>query len=376
VACLARDFKSRGVRAIDARWSLLIPMIGVIAVLAISVSLYYPELKLTNAEYTCPRPGNVSYLVPMFALYFGGEYAGFFYSILLLGGVVAVVQQRLVRLEAAAFIVAPVVLMVLQGVAHLPGAFARFDIGMLPYLALLIAAGISFIAGWLPSGIGPWAGGAMCAIVLAGCGAPELIAMQREKSEKPWARVQKYLAATIQPGDEVVGSIVDVIAVAGPFLETRSPLAGDIPQINSSPSGMAAITGPNSFRDSPVALFTMPLFVALPDSAVVSHKVYFITSDAKIHSGAPQHREGKITVCVYSGSKTEILNKMASDLAATTDNRTEPKMISYYLMLQVLSNQLGRPVDAEHYRAMALDCVLRMEQKERRLPYSMPGVYG
>jgi hypothetical protein len=371
---LVRDFRSLRWRALDARWSLVIPMLGVAAILAFTVALYHAQLKLTNAQFTRPPPGNVTYLVPVFSFFFGGDYSGFAYSILMLAGCVAVIKQRLVRAEATAFLCTPVILMALQGVSHLPSAFARFDIALVPYCALLVAAGISFIFGQIP--FGKWLGWITCAVLVGSFSTPTLIAMQREKEEHQWCRVDKYLATTIRPGDLVVGSVLDVISVAGVLLENGAPPVRQIKEVDSRPFAVDSIMGPQSFRGSHITLYTVSPLAQLPDSAFASHKVYFIASDLHVRTDTPLEKEGKISVLTYSGTKTEVLDKIAADLAASTNNRRDPSLITYYLMLQNLSQALNRPTDAEHYRAMSLDCVIRMEHKWQGIPYELPGIYG
>lgn len=372
--CLAREFRSLRWRALDARWSLLIPMLGVAAILAVTVALYHEQLKLTNAQFTRPPPGNVTYLVPMFSFFFGGDFSGFAYAILMLAGCVAVIKLRLVRAEATVFLCTPVILMALQGVSHLPSAFARFDIAMVPYCALLVAAGICFIFDQIP--FGAWLGWIMCVILLGSFSTPALIAMQREKEEHQWSRVDKYLASTVHPGDLVVGSILDVISVAGVLLENGAPPVREIKEVDSRPFAVDSIMGPQSFQGSHITLFTVPPLTQLDDNFFANHKVYFIASDLHVRTDTPQQKEGRISVLTYSGTKTEVLDKMASDLASATNNRRDPALITYYLMLQNLSQVLNRPTDAEHYRAMSLDCVIRLEHRWQAIPYELPGTYG
>lgn len=366
---LCADLKTGAWPALRARFSLIVPMLAIAVLLACSVSLYYAELKMVNAQFTTRPPGNVSYIVPMTALFFGGEWSGFAYGILIVLGCAGVVRAHLVRPAVAAFFLAPVILMAMQGVAHLSSAYARFDIGMVPFCALLVAAGISFLCDWMPWG--SWISGTACALLLALFSTPALLAMQREKIATPWRKVHDYLAVTVRPGDMVVGSILDLLSVAGTFLDTPDPLTRAVPSINTHPSPLATLLGPGAFRLSQIALFRYDDFSQLPDAAFTSSTVFSIASDSKIHSQTPTHHQGSIQVLAYTGPKAQVLAHMAADLAATTRDKRDPVFISYYLFLGSLSKALNRPTDAEHYDRMALESLLALEHQWQGIPYRM-----
>src|SRR4029077_9569201 len=146
------------IEAISAGWpggrkvlwesrTLWTPLAGTAVIVAIAYWRLLPDIAKVNREWgTDTPPTSMGYLPQVFTAYMVVGHAALLSMLLLLAGCWSALRERRALLLLCGGIILAPILMSLQGVSVQTSAYARYLIFSLPWLLILMAAGIDWLA--------------------------------------------------------------------------------------------------------------------------------------------------------------------------------------------------------------------------------------
>jgi hypothetical protein len=317
----------------DAR-TLWIPLAGVAILIGIAYWHLLPDIAKINREWgTDTPPTSLGYLPQVFAIYMsmGVGYATYLCALLLLVGLwSAVREKKQLLLLCAAIMLAPVI-MSLQGVSLHPSDSARYLIFSLPWLLILMAEGIN----WLAHHVRIRRGAAIVAWILTTitvlCWTPSVGVQFVVQKRWPYARVAKFLHSKMQKNDVIVAGWMLGYTLSQFFDDAES-----------------RIMLPDAYVNK----------VATNLNAAVNGRVFYITRlDLANGHKAPVRRFGAMEVTIYSGrTPRTLLARWREDLLDRTAGRVVWPFESYYQLLALLEERLSSRQSADHWRSLAESC--------------------
>jgi hypothetical protein len=178
------------VRAEVRSLGLAFVVAGVVLVLA--YARLVEGIRAVNARCSDTPPTSLDYVPYVFGSYFAHGFSGLPALLFLALGTWAATQAQRQLLVLWSLLLVPICLLSWQGVASTPWAFGRYLIFALPFLLVLVAAGIDLACRAL--GEKAWLGwGLTCLVALSWV--TELEERFEEKRELPWMRLTGHLAA-------------------------------------------------------------------------------------------------------------------------------------------------------------------------------------
>ena len=317
----------------DAK-TLWIPL----AVVAILIGTAYwhllPDITKVNREWgTDTPPTSLGYLPQDFAIYMsmGVGYATYLCALLLLVGLWAAVwEKRQLLLLCAAIMLAPVI-MSLQGVSLHPSDSARYLIFSLPWILILMAEGIDWVASHVRLRRGAIIAVWILTTITVLCWIPPVGVQFVVQKRWPYARVAKFLHSKMQINDVIVASWMLGYTFSQFFDDAENRIMLPDAYVNKVASNL--------------------------DTAV-NGRVFFITRlDTANGHKAPVRRFGAIEVTIYSGrTPRALLERWREDLLDRTAGRVVWPLESYYQLLALLEERLSSGQSADHWRSLAESC--------------------
>jgi hypothetical protein len=331
------------VEAISAGWSggrkflwesrtLWIPLAGAAVVVGVAYWRLLPDIAKFNREWgTDTPPTSMGYLPQVFTTYMGVGYAVWLsVPLLLLACWSAAREKRALLLLCGAIVLGPI-LMSLQGVTCYTWAYARYLIFSLPWLLILMAEGIDWLARHVRirggAAIAAW--GLTAIIVL--CWTPSVRAQFVAKKEWPYARVAKFLHEQMQKDD---------VIVAGWSMGFTLSQFFDHPEVR--------IMLPNHYVNK----------VANQLDARVPARVFYVTGQGAANGRtAPIRHFGQVEVTIYRGKTARaLLLEWREDLLRRTAGRVYAPFAGDYQLLALLEERLPSGQSADHWRSLAERC--------------------
>ena len=337
-----------GIEAISSGWSggrkflwesrtLWIPLAGAAVVVGAAYWRLLPDIAKINREWgTDTPPASLGYLPQVFTTYMsmGVGYAASLSVLLLLAGCWAAVREkRALLLLCVAIILGPVV-MSLQGVSVHTSDHARYLIFSLPWLLMLMAAGIDWLAQRVRirggTAIGAW--GLTAIIVL--CWTPSIAALFLAKKQRPYAQVARFLHEHMRKND---------VIVAGYHFGYTLSQFFDHPENRIMP--------PDQYVNRIANRLDAPL----------SGRVFYVTG-LGLSNGrkAPIKRFGGIEITTYSGHTARaLLHEWREDLLRRTADRVYAPFQGDYQLLALIEERLPSGQSADHWRSLAERCYVQ-----------------
>jgi hypothetical protein len=290
-----------------------------------------PDIVKINREWgTDTPPTSMAYIPKVFATYMGTGYAAFLSLPPLLAGCYSALREkRALLLLCGAIILAPI-LMSLQGVSVQTWAYARYLIFCLPWLLILIAEGIDWLARhvWIRRTIiVAWSITAL--IVL--CWIPSIQGQFLAKKQWPWARVAKFLHLRMQKDDMIVAGWSMGFTLSQFFDDARDRIMPPDKYVNR---------------------------VARRLDARLQGRVFYVTGRGARKGRTATIRDfGMAEVTIYSGKTARaLLEKWREDLLRRTAGRISPPVQGDYQLLALLEERLPSGQSADHWRTLAESC--------------------
>jgi hypothetical protein len=342
------------VEAISAGWSagrkflwesrtLWIPLAGAAVVVGAAYWRLLPDIAKVNREWgTDTPPTSMGYLPRVFTTYMGVGYAVWLsVPLLLLACWSAAREKRALLLLCGAIVLGPI-LMSLQGVSVGPWPYARYLIFSLPWLLILMAEGIDWLARRVRiRGGAPIAAWGLTVIILL-CWTPSIRAQFVAKKQWPYARVAKFLHERMQKDD---------VIVAGLRIGTTLSQFLDHPEDR--------IMLPNSYVNK----------IANQLDARVARRVFYVTGQGAANGRtAPIRHFGQVEVTIYT-SKTAraLLQEWREDLLRRTAGRVVAAFQGDYQLLALIEERLPSGQSADQWRSLAERC-----RAENPAPHAAP----
>lgn len=297
-----------------------------------------PDVRIFNREWSAPAPTGLEYIPGVLATYFGEGFVAFIPAGLLLAGVWSATQNSKKLLPLCLLAALSPVLISLKGVSHFPSAYARFQIYCIPFLLILMAEGILWLAARISSRTNRCNATAatLAAVALLGTipAFAELFGLKRE--DAAYAQAAAYLHTQNAPGDTVV--------IAGGAHLAMTPL---LPQGSGAPVRAEAFVKKQA------------------EFAGVSRVLFVAPSDPPL--GAPEKRRqfGKLQIVDYAGSAAEICRNLREDLARAADRRVQPSLAETYRLLALLDRGgggAGKNPAVREWRLLAQLCRARSKR--------------
>jgi hypothetical protein len=311
--------------------TIWIPLAGAAMIIGIAYWRLLPGIIKVNKEWgTDTPPTSLGYLPQVFTTYMGSGYASVVTALLLLAGCWSAAREKRALLLLCGGIILGPVLMSLQGVSVNTSAYARYLIFSLPWLLIVMAGGIDWLARhvWMRrSRIVAWALTALIAL----CWVPTVHALFLAKKQWPYAKIAKYLHAQMRKGDVIVAGW---------------SIGFTLSQFFDSPKTQIML--PNNYLNKVAKRLDSP----------VRGRVFYVTG-----SGALPNRQGEIRrfgqaeVTIYSGDTARaLLEQWREDLLHRTAGRVIAPFEGDYQLLALLEELLPSGQSAEHWRSLAERC--------------------
>ena len=300
-----------------------LPFLAGGVVLLLAYARLFAAIRTTNAEWTEPAPSSIDYLPFAFSTYFAigrwGLAAGLFLAL----GTWAAIREERHLLVLWFLTLMPVCAMSLQGVTSTPWGHARFLMFTLPFLLVLVAAGIGQASRALAEPRRAWlAWGLTLLLILTWM--PALRTRFARKRDMPWAEVARVLES-LPPETEIVAtSLRDNLQLRPLEME----------------SGREVLTLSELLRAG-----------ARPGQAGL--RVVYVNSFEPIQTEADSTRHGRIQVIAYEGdSLRRFVTRLHADLVRTTGERTAAELEPLYASLVESSEYLGLRDEAQKFRQL------------------------
>ena len=182
--------------------SLVIPLsASILLLLASYASLYRPFIEY-GASWHDAAPTSMDYIPYVLGVYFGTGYAGWLSSLVFIGALLAAFKSGSPTLIFAPYLVAPVILMSVQGLSYFPWANARFLVFLLPICMIFIAEGIQRLG----AAIAPRSSNVsiiLAALLIATWG-PRMKAALDSTADFPWMTVAEFIKGDASEHDIVL----------------------------------------------------------------------------------------------------------------------------------------------------------------------------
>jgi hypothetical protein len=308
-----------------------VPLAGVTIIIGIAYWRLLPDIVRVSREWgTDTPPTSIGYLPQVFTTYMGTGYASFLTVPLLLAGCWSAAREKRALLLLCGGIVLGPILMSLQGVSIYTWTYARYLIFSLPWLVILMAAGIDWIARhvWTrTSSIVAWS----LTVLLAVCWMPTVSALFIAKKQWPYAEVAKFLHAQMQKGDVIVAGW---------------GIGFTLSQFFDSPDMQIML--PDKYLDRVANQLDSPLL----------GRVFYVTGrGAPRGRKAPVQRFGQAEVTIYSGNTARaLLQQWREDLLYRTAGRVIAPFQGDYQLLALLEEWLPSGRSADHWHSLAERC--------------------
>jgi hypothetical protein len=330
------------VEAISAGWSggrkflwesrtLWIPLAGAAVVVGVAYWRLLPDIAKDNRKWTDTPPTSMGYLPQVFTTYMGVGYAvSLSVPLLLLACWSAAREKRALLLLCGAIVLGPI-LMSLQGVSVYTRAYARFLIFSLPWLLILMAEGID----WLARRVRIRGGAAIAAwgltVIIVLCWTPSVRAQFVAKKQRPYARVAKFLHERMQKDDVIVAGWIFWFTLSQFFDHSED-----------------RIMLPNNYVNK----------VANQLDARVAGRVFYVTGQGAANGRTAVIRHfGQVEVTIYT-SKTAraLLQEWREDLLRRTAGRVVAGFQDDYQLLALIEERLPSGQSADQWRSLAARC--------------------
>lgn len=359
---------SRGRKFFWEARTLWIPLAGVALIIGIAYWHLLPDIAKINRVWgTDTPPTSLGYLPQVFATYMsmGVGYGAYLGALLLLVGLwSAVREKRPLLLLCGAILLAPVI-MSLQGVSLHPSDSARYLIFSLPWLLILLAEGIDWLARHVQirGGAAIVAWGLTAIIVL--CWTPSVGAQFVVKKRWPYARVAKFLHAKMQKNDVIVGGWMIGYTLSQFFDDYESRFMFPDAYVNKVATTLDAPVDGRVFYVTRLGSGWRSLNPDLTPSETTdlrcddaprtaSSAISYISPNAR---KAPIRTFGAMEVTIYSGrTPRALLARWREDLVDRTAGRVVWPFESYYQLLALLEERLSSRQSADHWRSLAESC--------------------
>jgi hypothetical protein len=331
------------VETISAGWSggrkflwesrtLLIPLAAAAVVLGAAYWRLLPDIAKVNREWgTDTPPTSMAYLPQLFTTYMGVGYVAWLSVFFLIAGWWSAVREKRALLLLCGGIILGPVLMSLQGVSIQTHAFIRYLIFSLPWLLILMAEGID----WLARHVRIRGGTAIAAwsltTLIVVCWTPSIRGQFLAKKQWPYARVAKFLHTHMQKNDVIVAGW---------------GLGFTLSQFFDHPENRIMLP------DKYVSKVANRLDVPVPG------RVFYVTGPATLNGRKAHVRHfGQAEVTTYSGKTArERLQEWREDLLHRTAGRVYAPFQNDYQLLALLEERLPSGQSADHWRSLAERC--------------------
>src|SRR5215475_601345 len=317
----------------DAR-TLWVPLAGVAIMIGVAYWHLLPDIAKINKEWgTATPPTSLGYLPQVFTTYMsmGVGYGAYLCAVLLLIGLwSAAREKRSLLLLCGAIMLGPAV-MSLQGVSLHPSDSARYLVFSLPWILILMAEGINWLARHDRRRGGPAIAAWCLTAIVVLCWTPSVGAQFVFKKRWPYARVAKFLHAKMQKDDVIVAGWMLGYTLSQFFDDAES-----------------RIMLPDAYLNK----------VATNLDAAVNGRVFYVTRlDIPTGRKAPIRDFGAMGVTIYSGRTPRVLlERWREDLLDRTAGRVVWTFESYYQLLALLEERLSSGQSADHWRSRAESC--------------------
>jgi len=331
------------IEAISAGWpggrkvlwesrTLWAPLAGTAVIVGIAYWRLLPDIAKVNREWgTDTPPTSMGYLPQVFTAYMVVGHAALLSMLLLLAGCWSALRERRALLLLCGGIILAPILMSLQGVSVQTSAYARYLIFSLPWLLILMAAGIDWLARLVRIRGGPtivaWGLAAMIVIYWK----PYIDAVFLAKKQWPWAEIARFLQTQMQ-GDDVIIAGWGVGFTLGQFFKHPEN----------------RIMQPDKYVSR----------VANQLDAPVPGRVFYVTGPAILDGRTAHVRKfGQAEVTTYSGNTARtLLQEWREDLLHRTAGRVYAPFQNDYQLLALLEERLPSGQSADHWRSLAERC--------------------
>ena len=344
---------SRGRRFFWQARTLWIPLAGAALIVGIAYWHLLPDIEKINRVWgTDTPPTSLGYLPQVFTTYMtmgvgwgtalgfttymssGVGYGTYLGALLLFVGIwSALREKRSLLLLCGAIILAPVI-MSLQGVSLHPSDSARYLVFSLPWILILMAEGISWLASHIRIRGGAIAAAWCLTVLVILCWVPSVGAQFVVKERWPYARVAKFLHTKMQKNDVIVAGWMLRYTLSQFFDDAESRMLLPDAYVNKLATNL----------DAPA-----------------TGRVFYVTKmDVSNDRKVPIKRFGVLEVTIYSGRTPRVLlERWRKDLLDRTSGRVIWPFESYYRLLALLEERLSSPQSADHWRSLAESCRLQ-----------------
>jgi hypothetical protein len=332
-----------GVETVSPGWSdgrkflwesrtLWIPLAGAAVVVGAAYWRLLPDIAKVSREWgTDTPPTSIAYLPQVFTTYMGVGYATFFSAVLLLAGSWSAVREKRALLLLCGGIILGPVLMSLQGVSIQTHAFIRYLIFSLPWLLILMAEGIDWLARHVRirggTAIAAW--GLTTLIVV--CWTPYIRAQFLAKKQWPYARVAKFLHAQMRKNDVIVTGWGIGFTLSQFFDDSKD-----------------RIMLPDKYVSRVATRLDVPL----------RGRVFYVTGPGSLNGRTVSIRHfGQVEITIYRGNTARaLLQEWREDLLRRTGGRVYAPFQNDYQLLALLEERLPSGQSADHWRSLAERC--------------------
>jgi hypothetical protein len=311
--------------------TLWIPLAGAAIIVGLAYWRLLPDIVKVNKEWgTDTPPTSMGYLPEVFTTYMGvGSISALSFLLLLAGLWSALREKRALLLLCGALTLSPI-LMSLQGVSVQTWAFARYLIFALPWLLIVISAGLDWVARRVRIQRGATVAAWVLATIIVLCWIPNLSAQFAAKKQRPYARVAKFLHAQMHKNDVIVAGW---------------SLGFTLSQFFEHPEERIML--PNVYLNK----------VATPLDSQVGRVFYVTGLGVSKGRKAPIHYFGRLEVTTYSGNTARaLLQQWRDDLVRRTDGRVVPPFQGDYELLALIEDRIPSGQSADHWRSLAESC--------------------
>ena len=333
--------------------TLWIPLAGAALIVGIAYWHLLPDIEKINRVWgTDTPPTSLGYLPQVFTTYMtmgvgwgtalgfttymssGVGYGTYLGALLLFVGIwSALREKRSLLLLCGAIILAPVI-MSLQGVSLHPSDSARYLVFSLPWILILMAEGISWLASHIRIRGGAIAAAWCLTVLVILCWVPSVGAQFVVKERWPYARVAKFLHTKMQKNDVIVAGWMLRYTLSQFFDDAESRMLLPDAYVNKLATNL----------DAPA-----------------TGRVFYVTKmDVSNDRKVSIKRFGVLEVTIYSGRTPRVLlERWRKDLLDRTSGRVIWPFESYYRLLALLEERLSSPQSADHWRSLAESCRLQ-----------------
>ena len=326
------------------RWAQLTELrtfLGPLALAGMVTFLAYRPLvhdvQVFTVKWSAAPPTSLEYIPSVLADYLGTGFASFVPGALLLAGVWSATQTRRSLLPLCLLAGLSPILVSLKGVSHYPWAYARFQIYCLPFLLILLAEGINWLAALVPgkSSVRMAVLSSILVAAVIAAWVPDTAQVFAEKrASAAYVETAAYLQIQRRTGDVVV-------------------VEGSINHLDLQPLLPRGADGPIRAED----FFTKP--GTLPATA----RVFFVApSQPPLGDVTARRTFGDLQVVTYQGPTATACESLRTDLTRAVSARSiDSTLADTYQLLALLDKQLSaaRGTNAREWHLLAQLCKTR-----------------